>query len=78
MCLSLGIGTNTTVFTFVNALLLQPLPLAYQADRRRDAAAVRAISVAARAERVTMRPRGCRSAGGGPQTNALILGLPGT
>jgi putative ABC transport system permease protein len=28
MCLSLAIGTNTTVFTFVNALLLQPLPLA--------------------------------------------------
>ena len=28
LCLSLGIGTNTTAFTFVNALLLQPLPLA--------------------------------------------------
>jgi putative ABC transport system permease protein len=28
ICLSLAIGTNTTVFAFVNALLLQPLPLA--------------------------------------------------
>jgi putative ABC transport system permease protein len=28
LCLSLAIGTNTTVFTFVNALLLQPLPVA--------------------------------------------------
>jgi putative ABC transport system permease protein len=27
LCLSIGLGTNTTVFTFVNALLLQPLPL---------------------------------------------------
>jgi hypothetical protein len=27
LCLSLAIGTNTTVFTFVNALVLRPLPL---------------------------------------------------
>lgn len=28
LCLGLAIGTNTTVFTFVNGLLLRPLPLA--------------------------------------------------
>jgi putative ABC transport system permease protein len=32
LCLAVGIGTNTTIFTFVNALVLRPVPLASPAQ----------------------------------------------